>query len=86
MLDILQEIQHLSGIDFLLSPEMGEVSITTTVDAPDWPTAVQQLLRSFSTAETWSQEGKQLRQVVILKHTEEQPLLSETTHPLVNGS
>jgi len=47
LLDILKDIQHLSGIDFLLSPDIEGISVTTTIDAPDWPTAVQQLLRSF---------------------------------------
>ncbi len=80
--EILQYISRMSGIQFSLSSELKAVPVTATINAIDWPTAIQQLLRSFSTTERWVQEGKQLRQVDILKHTEVQSLLSETTQSL----
>src|SRR4051812_3126396 len=51
--EILQSIQHRSGIQFSLSPALQAVTVTARIDAPDWPTAIQQLLRQFNTAEVW---------------------------------
>lgn len=64
--EVLQHIQRLSGIHFLISHTLEKTSVTATVDAHDWPTAIRQLLRPFNTAEVWDQDGKKLHRVWII--------------------
>ena len=64
--EVLQSIEAASGIRFSLPHTLLQVPVTVTLEAPDWPTAVRQLLRPFQTAEVWQEGHTQLRQVFIL--------------------
>jgi len=84
--EVLQHVDHISGIHFSLSETMKEVPITMTFEAPDWPTAIRQLLQTFSTVEVWSESSTQLRQVFIIKRSEVQALPNETKDPSEDAS
>lgn len=76
--EVLQYIKQASGIRFLLPHTLLTVPVTAEIEAPDWPTAVRQLLRPFQTAEVWQEGGTQLRQIFILD--------SETVTPPVTAT
>jgi hypothetical protein len=64
--EVLQYIQHASGIRFVLPQTLLTIPVTADLEAPDWPEAVRQLLRPFQTAEVWQNGETQLRQIFIL--------------------
>jgi hypothetical protein len=63
--DLLQKIQNITLIRFELPTRLMDLPITMTITAPDWPTAIDRLLRGLNRAEVWD-GAKQLRQVVVL--------------------
>ena len=65
--EVLRYIQDVSGIRFSLPHTMLMTPITTEIEAPDWPTAVRQLLGPFQTAEVWHDGDTELRQIFILE-------------------
>ena len=65
--EVLQYIKQASGIRFSLPQTLLTVPVTAEIEAPDWPTAVRQLLRPFQTAEVWQDGETQLRQIFILE-------------------
>jgi hypothetical protein len=56
---VLAHIQQVSGIRFSFPTAMRSTPITATIHTRDWPSAVRELLRPFSTAEVW--DGIQLK-------------------------
>jgi hypothetical protein len=64
--EVLRYIQDSSGIRFFLPHTLLTVPVTADIAAPDWPTAVRQLLLPFQTAEVWEDGHTQLRQIFIL--------------------
>ena len=64
--EVLRYIQDASGIRFSLPYTLLLTPVTTEIEAPDWPTAVRQLLGLFQTVEIWQDGDTQLRQVFIL--------------------
>ncbi len=65
--EVLRYIQDVSGIRFSLPYTMLMAPITAEIEAPDWPTAVRQLLGPFQTAEVWQDGDTDLRQIFILE-------------------
>jgi hypothetical protein len=65
--EVLQYIKQASGIRFSLPQTLLTVPVTAEIEAPDWPTAVRQLLLPFQTAEVWQDGETQLRQIFILE-------------------
>lgn len=63
--EALRDIEDASGIRFSFSTAIGTVPITAAIQATDWPSAIRELLQSFSTAEVW--QKKQLSRVYILE-------------------
>jgi hypothetical protein len=63
--EVLTHIQQVSGIRFSFPTAMRSTPIMATIHARDWPSAVRELLRPFSTAEVWN--GIQLSKVFLFE-------------------
>ena len=77
--EVLRYIQDASGIRFSLPYTLLMSPVTAEIEAPDWPTAVRQLLGAFQTAEVWQDGDTQLRQVFILDSEAAAPAPTVTT-------
>lgn len=86
LLEVLQHIDHMSGIRFSLSGAIKEDSIMATIDAPDWPAAVQSLLSSFNTVEVWDKTGSRLLKVYILGRNEQQNAAAGPADSSIGGN
>jgi len=51
---VLQSIEGKTGIQFHVSPSVLNDRITTNLNAPDWQTAMRQLLEPYGRAELWN--------------------------------
>jgi hypothetical protein len=76
--EVLEQIHQTSGVHFSFPQSLGNIPITATIGAPDWRTAIRQLLRSFNTFEVWQKNGNDLLQVFILTHGRAEILLPES--------
>jgi len=76
--EVLRYIQDASGIRFSLPYTLLLTPVTTEIEAPDWPTAVRQLLGPFQTVEIWQDGDTQLRQVFILDNEATAPAPTAT--------
>jgi hypothetical protein len=54
LISVLQNIQEEAGILFSIDPSMETVPFSATIQADDWETATQQLLKGFSRVEVWT--------------------------------
>src|SRR5262249_44480702 len=79
--EVLRSIQDASGIRFWLPYTMLMTSITAEIEAPDWPTALRQLLGPFQTAEVWQDGDTDLRQIFILENEPTTPAPGVTPPP-----
>lgn len=79
--EVLRYIQQASGIRFSLPHTLLTTPITAEIEAPDWPTAVRQLLRAFQTAELWQDGHTLLRQIFILESEPATPPLTVIPQP-----
>src|SRR5262249_57696779 len=77
--EVLRYIQAASGIRFSLPYTLLLSPVTAEIEAPDWPTAVRQLLGAFQTAEVWQDGDTQLRQGFILDSEAAAPAPPVTT-------
>lgn len=77
--EVLQAIQGESGILFEISEQLREKTITATITAPDWHTAIQELLRPFNWAAVFRNNGT-LQHVFLLQSGEDVavPLTTDT--------
>lgn len=65
--EVLQAIQHVSGVQFSVASTMWTMPVTATIEASDWPTAIQHLLQTFNSAIVWDDSNTRLQQVFILE-------------------
>lgn len=56
--EVLQRIQELSGLHFVLVSSLEDESITASVKASDWSSAVRKLLKGFSRIEVWNEKNE----------------------------
>jgi hypothetical protein len=64
--EVLEQIHQTSGVHFSFPQVLGNIPITATIVASDWPAAIRELLRPFNSFEVWGINGKDLLRVVIL--------------------
>ncbi len=68
--DVLESITEKAGIQFRSSPWIMNDPITVNLNAPNWPTAVRQLLESYSRVELLNSQ-QELTQVHILSKSDD---------------
>ncbi len=52
--ELLQNIQHETGIQFNLAPQMASVPISVSIEAKNWEGAIRKLVSNYSRVEVWT--------------------------------
>jgi hypothetical protein len=63
--DILLEISRQTGIHFRVDPSLENHTLTASIQAPDWKTAIETLLEEISTVTLWSKSSR-MGEVILL--------------------